>query len=83
MIARKTVYESSEPRLCGLDCPRLVGIPPSLHCDTCMCLFHPSCVGYEQGPNIKTFICKVNIILMKGKTYINSIWHHVILKKIP
>ena len=57
---------SSEPKLCGLDCQGRGGSPPSLHCEVCMCLFHPECVGYDRTKR-DGFTCKVGHIMH---------WHH-------
>ncbi|KAI0234685.1 hypothetical protein LSAT2_014990 [Lamellibrachia satsuma] len=45
-------------RLCGMDCPGRQGVPPSLHCEMCMCMFHPECVGYSNRTSRGGFICK-------------------------
>lgn len=45
-------------RLCGMDCPGRQGVPPSLHCEMCMCMFHPECVGYSDRSSRGGFICK-------------------------
>ena len=48
-------------RLCGMDCPGRQGVPPSLHCEMCMCMFHPECVGYSDRAARGGFICKVSL----------------------
>ena len=50
-------------RLCGMDCPGRQGVPPSLHCEMCMCMFHPECVGYSDRAARGGFICKVSLLL--------------------
>ena len=42
---RKIFFSSDSRKLCHMSCPGLEGVPPSLHCHICMCLFHPKCVG--------------------------------------
>ncbi|KAL5008970.1 hypothetical protein ScPMuIL_014551 [Solemya velum] len=43
------VYPDPLPveNLCGMNCPGLEGIAPTLHCGICMCLFHPKCVNHD------------------------------------
>ncbi|XP_014781477.1 serine-rich adhesin for platelets [Octopus bimaculoides] len=43
---------------CSLNCPGLTGIPPQLHCDICMCLFHNSCVNLKEDDVPQNFKCK-------------------------
>ena len=55
----------SKQKLCGLDCAGRVGVPPSLHCEVCMCMFHPECVGYVAAPYMGGFVCKVSVCRTK------------------
>ncbi|XP_052767492.1 uncharacterized protein LOC128208143 isoform X2 [Mya arenaria] len=41
--------------LCSMGCPGMEGIPPMLHCNVCMCLFHNECVNYFGESS--DFIC--------------------------
>lgn len=56
------LYNSiSDIRPCGLHCAGRYGMAPSLHCDICMCMFHPECVGITHVPHRTSFTCKVRI----------------------
>lgn len=50
-----------EQTLCGLTCPGQLGIPPSLQCAKCMCLFHPICAQFFGS---RGFICQVGVNLI-------------------
>lgn len=53
------VISNAEPfQPCSLSCPGLVGIPPTLHCDICMCLFHIACVNLKDNEVPKVYTCK-------------------------
>ncbi|KAL4238375.1 hypothetical protein ACF0H5_003085 [Mactra antiquata] len=51
----RTVSQSGVENLCSINCPGLQGIPPMLHCNLCMCLFHQECVNYFGL--IDSFVC--------------------------
>ena len=48
---------SHASNLCGMRCPGLEKIPPSLHCERCMCMFHPQCVSKQMPGSL--FVCQV------------------------
>ena len=48
--------DRKEPHLCGLSCKGQEGIPPSLHCEVCMCMYHPTCVNQPSG-SVEGFVC--------------------------
>lgn len=52
---KKPLPYTGVENLCSLRCPGMEGIPPMLHCNVCMCLFHNECVNYfgQDGD----FIC--------------------------
>lgn len=44
---------------CSSHCPGQQGVIPSLHCNGCLCLFHPRCVGImDPYPYLPDFMCK-------------------------
>ncbi|CAI9730641.1 serine-rich adhesin for platelets isoform X1 [Octopus vulgaris] len=56
MLVNMNKRNSFQP--CSLNCPGLTGIPPQLHCDICMCLFHNSCVNLKEDEVPQNFKCK-------------------------
>ncbi|XP_053376690.1 uncharacterized protein LOC123526360 [Mercenaria mercenaria] len=52
---RKPVPYTGIENLCSLTCPGMEGIPPMLHCNVCMCLFHNECVNYYGQDD--DFVC--------------------------
>ncbi|KAK7104057.1 mucin-4-like isoform X2 [Littorina saxatilis] len=51
----------SDGQLCSNNCPGLDGVPPTLQCCVCMCLFHHQCVNVDPNKEIPwtlpTFKC--------------------------
>ncbi|XP_060584195.1 uncharacterized protein LOC132740334 isoform X2 [Ruditapes philippinarum] len=52
---RKSMPYTGIENLCSLTCPGMEGIPPMLHCNVCMCLFHNECVNYYEEDS--DFVC--------------------------
>ncbi|BET00940.1 Hypothetical protein NTJ_13756 [Nesidiocoris tenuis] len=47
--------------ICSVECRLAKGLVPTLQCSSCLCLYHPECVGMLQdrrAANSKTFVCK-------------------------
>jgi len=66
------IFSNPEQKVCGLECPGRQGVPPSLHCDMCMCLFHPQCVGlyshYGWLNGFTCWVCNLYYIQFNGFT---------------
>ncbi|XP_014663232.1 PREDICTED: uncharacterized protein LOC106805950 isoform X2 [Priapulus caudatus] len=43
--------------MCSINCPGQAGVPPTLHCGVCLCLYHPMCVGFIGSTRESLFVC--------------------------
>ena len=67
----------SPSALCGMSCPGLKSVPPSLHCQICMCMYHPQCVGVSLT-NVN-FVCTVR----KCKRTVDFLAVKLIISLVP
>ncbi|XP_014664629.1 PREDICTED: uncharacterized protein LOC106806958 [Priapulus caudatus] len=59
------VYRPQGDVLCSLNCVGQEGLAPSLQCASCLCLFHPTClgmIGHPTGP----FLCTKCACIIAG-----------------
>lgn len=54
---KNNIIDETEIQLCSERCFGTYGELPSLQCSICLCLFHPSCIGYTEK-SANPFTCK-------------------------
>lgn len=55
VLAKKEVKLSEDELAgrCSLNCTGQEGVFPSVHCQRCLCLFHPQCIGLKRNDKAK------------------------------